>query len=111
MTKDECEAIVAHWLESELEYAEDCRAMAGSVSEAHRDSQLEGLSIMQDETKAALLSNDYRKIERDADQHTGITRLIAAGVPEDIRKVLVVMRTPMSMARRMGTANCCRCVC
>ena len=36
MTKDERELLVAHWLESELEYAEDCRALAGRVSDARR---------------------------------------------------------------------------
>ena len=39
--------------------------MAGRMSESHRESQLDGLSIMGEETSKALLSNDYRKIEKD----------------------------------------------
>ena len=68
MTKDEREQLVAQWLESELEYAEDCRALAGLVSDANREEQLDGLASCQDEIAEALLSNNYRQIEREADQ-------------------------------------------
>lgn len=67
MTKDERELLVAHWLEGELEYAEDCRALAGRVSDARREDILEGLSIMEEQNSEALLSNDYRRVEKDAD--------------------------------------------
>ena len=77
MTKDEREQLAAQWLESELEYAEDCRALGGLVSDAHRESQLDGLDIMSDEVDEALMSNDFRKIERDADQ-----LLRSAGLPQ-----------------------------
>jgi len=57
--------VVAHWLESELDYAEDCRALADPVSDSHREAQLDGLSIMFGEAHEALLGNDYRKIEKE----------------------------------------------
>ena len=76
MTKDEREQLVAQWLEAELEYAEDCRAVAGPMSDAHRESQLEGLWIIQDDNTEALLTNNYRRIEKEADQ-----LLKAAGLP------------------------------
>jgi hypothetical protein len=43
MTQVEIDALVEHWLEGELDYADDCRALAGPVSDAHRESQLDGL--------------------------------------------------------------------
>ena len=46
------------------------------MSDARRESLLDGLSIMADETHEALLGNDYRKIEKDAD---GLLK--AAGLP------------------------------
>ena len=76
MTEEQREALVAHWLERELDYAEDCRVLAGRVSDAHRESQLDGLSIMEEEAIEALLANDYRKIEKDAD-----ALLKSAGLP------------------------------
>ena len=76
MTTEEREALVAHWLETELDYAEDCRAMAGVVSEAYQEDQLHGLDIMFEENADALVSNNYRQIEREADQ-----LLKAAGLP------------------------------
>lgn len=76
MTEQEREALVSHWLEQELEYAEDCRALAGPVSDAHRESQLEGLSIEADLAHEQLLGNNYRKIEKTADD-----LLKAAGLP------------------------------
>ena len=76
MTTEEREALVAHWLETELDYAEDCRAMAGVVSEAYQEDQLHGLDIMFKENADALVSNNYRQIEREADQ-----LLKAAGLP------------------------------
>ena len=76
MTEQEREALVAHWLESELDYAEDCRVLAGPISDDHRESQLEGLSIMYDDAHEALLGNDFRNIAPTAD-----ALLKAAGLP------------------------------
>lgn len=76
MNKEQIEALVSNWLEAELDYAEDCRAFAGFLSDDEREDQLEGLSIMFDEAHEALLGNDYRKIEADAD-----ALIKAAGFP------------------------------
>ena len=76
MTETEREALVAHWLESELNYAEDCRALARNVSDAHREGQLDGLDIMYEQAYGALLGNDFVQVEREAD-----ALLKAAGLP------------------------------
>ena len=76
MTQEQIDALVEYWLDNELDYAEDCRALAGPMSEAHRESQLDGLDIMWEQTHEALLGNDYRRIEKDADE-----LLKAAGLP------------------------------
>jgi hypothetical protein len=67
MNETEREELVAYWLEAELNEAEDYRALAGPMSDDYREGQLVGLSIMADEAYEALLGNDYRKIEKDAD--------------------------------------------
>jgi integrase len=76
LTEEQREALVAEWLDAELEYAEDCRATAGRISEAKRETQLEGLAIMQEEAAEDLTCNDYRRIEKTADE-----LLTAAGLP------------------------------
>ena len=38
MTEEQREALVSQWLDAELEYAEDCHATAGKISEAKRDA-------------------------------------------------------------------------
>jgi integrase len=76
MTEEQREALVSEWLDAELEYAEDCRATAGHMSESHWESQFDGLDIMADEAHEALLDNDYRKIEKTADE-----LLKSAGLP------------------------------
>jgi integrase len=68
MTEAQREALVSEWLDAELEYAEDCRAIAGRISEAKLQAQLEGLSIMQEEAAEDLTGNDYRRIEKAADE-------------------------------------------
>jgi hypothetical protein len=45
MTKDQIETLVSNWLEAELDYAEDCRAFAGPMSDDRREDNLSGLSI------------------------------------------------------------------
>ena len=76
MTQAQIDALVEHWLESELDYAEDCRAMAGPISVNHLEAQLDGLGIMHEQAHEALLGNDYRKVEREADE-----LLKSAGLP------------------------------
>jgi hypothetical protein len=76
MTEEQREALVSHWLEVELDYAEECRATEGRISEAWRERQLEGLSVLADEAHEALTDNDYRKIEKMADE-----LLRSAGLP------------------------------
>jgi integrase len=76
MKKEQIETLVSNWLEAELDYAEDCRALAGPMSDDERESQLDGLGIMFDEAHEALLGNDYRRIESDAD-----ALIKAAGFP------------------------------
>ena len=46
MSTEQVEALVEQWLETELDSAEDDRALAGLVSEARRESQLDGLDFM-----------------------------------------------------------------
>jgi hypothetical protein len=58
MTEDEREQLVAHWLERELDYAEDCRTLAGPVSDERKESFLTGLSIMAETAHEALLTNN-----------------------------------------------------
>jgi hypothetical protein len=70
-------------LDSELEYAEDCRVLVGLISDNQRENQLLGLSIMQEEATEALLGNDYRQIEGEADaliKAAGLPALDHAGV-------------------------------
>ena len=78
MTEDQRDTLVAAWLDAELEYAEDCRATAGRMSESKVEAQLEGLSIMQEEAAEALSDNDYRRVE-----HTAHELLKTAGVTLD----------------------------
>jgi integrase len=76
MTEEQREALVSEWLDAELEYAEDCRATAGRMSDEQWESQFDGLDIMAEEAHEALLDNDYRKIEKTADE-----LLMSAGLP------------------------------
>ncbi|SLM46471.1 protein of unknown function [Nitrospira japonica] len=79
MTNEERDILVSHWLESELDYAEDCRVLAGPISDQQRDDYVACPDIMSDEAHEALLGNDYRKIEKEADA------LLMAGLV-DVRK-------------------------
>src|SRR5262245_8553367 len=47
MTNEQRKALVSHWLDAELEYAEDCRATAGVISDEKRDGYLEVLAMLQ----------------------------------------------------------------
>ena len=76
MTNEEREALVAHWLEVELDEAEDARTLAGPVSEEYRESIWYPLSDQFDEAQEALLFNNWRIVEREADE-----LLKSAGLP------------------------------
>ena len=76
MTKDQIEALVDQWLEAELDEAEDCRTLGGPVTDDYRDGVYHVLSDQFDEAHEALVTNNYRKVEREADD-----LLKAAGLP------------------------------
>ena len=76
MTHEEREALVAHWLEVELDEAEDARTLAGPISEDYREGVWHVFSDQSDETTEALLTNNWRKIENEADE-----LLKSAGLP------------------------------
>ncbi|MEP6935997.1 MAG: DUF6538 domain-containing protein, partial [Nitrospirota bacterium] len=76
MTQEEQEALVAHWLERELDEAEDARAMAGTISDEYRENIYYPLSDKFDEVSEALLANNWRTMEREADE-----LLKATGLP------------------------------
>ena len=64
ITKDEIEALVERWLESELDEAEDYRAVCGPVLDDYRDEVTSILADQRQEVFESLVSCDYRKIER-----------------------------------------------
>jgi hypothetical protein len=76
MTNEEREALVAHWLESALDEAEDFRALGGPFSDSDRHTKWLILSDLFDEASEGLISCDYWKIEKEADE-----LLRAAGLP------------------------------
>src|SRR5215472_4940271 len=76
MNEAEREALVSFWLESELEYAEDCRVLAGPMNEETWEDQIDGLDTVHGITLDALLENDFRQIAREADD-----LLKSAGLP------------------------------
>jgi integrase len=73
MTDEQREALVTHWLEIELDEAEDARTLAGPLSDDHREGVWHVLSDQGDE---ALVTNNWRTVEREAD-----ALLQAAGLP------------------------------
>jgi uncharacterized protein DUF6538 len=68
MTQMEIDQLVQQWLERELNYAEESRATARPINDDDRESQIDGLNIMLDSAYEDLLSNDYRKIDKEADE-------------------------------------------
>jgi len=76
MTNEEREALVAHWLEAELDEAEDARTLAGTISDEDRESIYYPLSDQFDEASEALLTNNWHTVEREADE-----LLKSAGLP------------------------------
>ena len=76
MTNEQREALVSHWLERELEEAEDARTMSGPISDEHRENIYYPLSDQLDEVSEALLTNNLQPIAREADD-----LLKSAGLP------------------------------
>jgi len=76
MTEEEREALVAHWLETKLDEAEDFRATFGYISDDQREGAWQVLSDQLEEAHEALVTNNFRKIEKDADE-----LLKSAGLP------------------------------
>ena len=76
MTEKQREALVSHWLEVELDYAEECRATAGRISDAKWEEQMYGLWLVGDLAHEDLLDNDFTRIEKVADE-----LLKSAGLP------------------------------
>ena len=77
MTKEQIDALVSRYMESELDEAEDLRATLGPVTDSYRDGVQEVLSHQFDEVSEALISCDFRKIEREA-----VDLLKTAGLPQ-----------------------------
>jgi transposase InsO family protein len=76
MTNEQRDALVAHWLEVEVDEAEDARTLAGSLSDDYREGVWHVLSDQLDDAHEALVTNNWRKVEREAD-----ALLQAAGLP------------------------------
>jgi integrase len=76
MTTEQIEALVRHWLELELDEAEDARTLGGPVTDDYREGVYHVLSDQFDEAHEALVTNNYRKVEHEAD-----ALLKAAGLP------------------------------
>lgn len=76
MKRKEIEFLTARWLATELDTAETTRTLGGVLSDDYRESQLDGLGEMRDLAYEALVSNDFRRVVRDADE-----LLQAADVP------------------------------
>ena len=76
MSHEESEALVAHWLEVELDEAEDARTLNGLITDEYREGVWHVLSDQFDDAHEALLTNNYRKVEPEADEP-----LKSAGLP------------------------------
>ena len=67
MTNEQREALVSHWLEVELDEAEDARTLAGPLPDDYREGVWHVLSDQLDDAHEALVTNNWRKVEREAD--------------------------------------------
>src|SRR5262245_43119862 len=76
MTQDQIDALVEHWLESELDEADDWRVMNGPYGEDDLTGKWLILHDQLEDTIGALVSYDFRKVEREADE-----LLKSAGLP------------------------------
>ena len=67
MTNEQREALVTHWLEVELDEAEDARTLAGPISDEYREDVWHLLSDQGDAAHEALVTNNWQTVEREAD--------------------------------------------
>jgi hypothetical protein len=103
MTQAQIDALVEHWLESALEEAEDHRATCGPLSDQQWEDQLDGLWVHFDVMNEALLSCDYRRVEREADE-----LLKVAGLPaldHNGAEFGRLCRRPQAFANRLGSVS------
>lgn len=102
MNKAQIDQLIAHWLDNALEEAEDYRAVVGLVTDEYRDDVSLILSDQLQEASEALVSCDYRKIEKEADellQASGLPLLNHAGVEfgRFCRKLLLAKQEYLSI--------------
>jgi hypothetical protein len=76
MTPDQIDQLVARWLAIELDDADDYRAVEGPFSDDDRDTKCLIVHDQMEDTSEALLSCNYRRVEREAQE-----LLKAAGLP------------------------------
>jgi len=67
MTKDQIEALVQIWLETEIDELEDSLAVGGPVSDDQREGEWIVYSDLFDEASEAHISRNFRKVECEAD--------------------------------------------
>ncbi|GMV51137.1 MAG: hypothetical protein AMXMBFR67_26800 [Nitrospira sp.] len=67
MTTEQISMLVSRYLDATLEAGEDDRAMRDHISEAERESQIEGLSVGAEIAYEALTTNDHSKVRGIAD--------------------------------------------
>ena len=68
MTPEQIESLVARWLDTRLEAAEDFRASIRHISDDQRDGAFLILHDQLEDAAGDLLSNDFRRIEQEADE-------------------------------------------
>ncbi len=67
-TPEQIENLVARWLDARLEQAEDYRASLRPISDEQRNGAWHVLHDQLEEAAGDLLSNDFRRIEHEADE-------------------------------------------
>ena len=75
MTQTEIDALVEHWLDAQLDEADDFRAVEGPFSDEDRDMKWL-VSDQFEDANGALISCDYGRVEREAQE-----LLKSAGLP------------------------------
>jgi integrase len=76
LTKEQIETLVDHWLETEIDYLDDCLALGGPVNDDQREGEHLVYSDLFDQVSEALIGRNFRKVEKEAD-----ALLAAAGLP------------------------------
>jgi integrase len=76
LSKEQIETLVQNWLETEIDELDDFMAVSGPFSDVDRETKQVVLSDLWEEANEALISCDFRKVEKEAD-----ALLKAAGLP------------------------------